>query len=207
MNNEQTTPGFSTGSPQNFPTSVPTRSNNRLPIILSIIFAVAFGAGVYLWMNNQAEKLKADKIVLQEEITNLQNESKISTVETIPESQTDQESSNSQTSGKVSPTVLAPGSATYGDSGAGRKIVFDCFQEPGTLTSIWVRYGKTPDSLQETSKFSNELGLGEAGTFIGYPVVTSASNLESGNNYFYQCAATKDGMTIYSDMAIFTSEK
>lgn len=208
MNNEPLTTN-TTPLPTASQTPPPAKSNKNSLFITVLVVGLLVGGGVYYWMNQQVSSVKNDNSSLKEQNEELktviasENVDEQYTVITDPGDGTSAQAA----SGTVAASVLGTGQVTYGDSGGGRKVVFDCFQEPGTLTNIWVRYGTSLDSLKETDKFTNELGLGEAGSFVPYPVFTSASNLKAGANHYYQCAATKDGKTIFSNFAVFAAEK
>jgi hypothetical protein len=206
-NNSQPSVRFDQPSP-----SAPQKNpKNKFVIIALTLITLGAVGGVYYWQNDKVTGLKSEKAFLEGEIVDLRTI--IETLEIARVADANGQSDNAEDTNtgadEASAAVtLKTGQVRYAESGGGEKLVFECYGKPGELGSVWARYGKSPDSLKESAKRTDELGLGDAGKLVSYEPNIQADQLDPGVPYYYQCGATYgDSKTIYSDFVLFTSRK
>ena len=175
-------------------------------VVALVLLAVAGTAGAYLWQNQQVQSLSEENTKLSTQLAAAQKMTNAKqTTEQATPAGTVARSQEQADYRLVAGTVdLNKDNTRQADS----IYIEPYMMHDGELEEIWLEYGTSPSSLTEqTERESEEIGMGDVGTYRQWPFALKKSSFESGKTYFYRVAAKNGSTVIYSGVAAFTATK
>lgn len=188
----------------------PKKKRSKIKIALMITGALlllaAAAAGVYVYTAQQSrnEALSAELEDNKNQIASLKTRIANQAAELKKQQQIAPEDDGL-------PALIPGDTDTRRDDG--RIFIAPLFKYSLEPSAVWIEYGTSPEMLDEASeKVTSELGEGvvdaeDDAYATGVAVAISEENLEPDTLYYYRVGATAGGVTHYSALASFVTDK
>lgn len=140
-------------------------------IFIALLVAVPFL--IYIWIDAQRDADRIADAVNAEQAERPRDTAPTAVTETLT-------------------TDFVPQGYRWSDDMDSEDVLLDVAVLAGSVESLQVEYGQTPDGLtMKNTLLSNGLGMGEAGVYGQYTLIIDGTTLEAGREYFYRIVGTK----------------